>query len=277
MEATRPYRAEYTGVLFLIPILLIVLLWLYYMLPAGQDWMVFFRPATLAILRGESPYSIKDFHNAPWTLLPFIPLAVLPHRLGRLGLFLFGFLSFVYIAFRLKAKPPSLLLFLTSFPVVACLYGGGLDWLPMLSFVTPAPVSLLFAAMKPQVGIGVGLFWLIDAWLTGGIKRVVWDFVPVVVFLLGSFAHYGFWIGNSLGKWDCPVNAALFPYLIPIGLYLLYMRQKPAAMASCICFSPYHTYFGLSAPLVALFQYPRLMLIGWIVLWMYPLSRILLS
>lgn len=276
MEAAKPYRSVYTGALWLVPVLLGTILWLYYMLPAGQDWMEFFRPATLAMLHGESPYSIKNFHNAPWTLLPFFPLAVLPHRLGRLGLFLFGFSSFVYIAFKLKAKPPSLLLFLTSFPVVACLYGGGLDWMPMLSFVTPAPVSLLFAAMKPQVGIGIGFFWLIDAWLEGGIKRVARDFLPIVILLLLSFAHYGFWIGTSLGKWDSPVNAAFFPYLIPIGLYLLYTRQKPAAMASCICLSPYYTFFGLSAPLVVLFQHPRLMLIGWIVLWIYPLSRILL-
>jgi hypothetical protein len=146
----------------------------------------------------------------------------------------------------------------------------------MLSFITPAPISLIFAAMKPQVGIGIAIFWFFEAWRMGGVREVLKTFAPVT-FLLGiSFAMYGFWVLTYSGKWNTPVNVSLFPYLLPLGIYMLYVKQKQAAMASCICLSPYYTFFGLSAPLVALFQYPRLMFIGWAVLWLYPLLRILI-
>jgi hypothetical protein len=248
---------------------------LYSNLPVGQDWIQFFRPATLSILRGESPYKIKDFNNAPWTLLPFIPFVLLPYRIGRLGVFLLGFLAFAYVAYKLKAKPVSALMFMTSFPVIACLYGGGLDWMPMISFVTPAPIALIFAAMKPQVGIGIGFYWLIESWQRGGIKLIVKQFYPVSLLFLISFALYGFWVMTSVGKWNNPVNISLFPYLVIIGIYLLYTRQKRAAMASSVCFAPYFTFFSLSAPLVALFEHPRLLFAVWLMLWAYPLLKAL--
>lgn len=263
-------------VIILIPTILIALWILYTNLPIGQDWIEFFRPATLTMLDGDSPYTIKDFNNAPWTLIPFIPFALMPYRLGRLGVWLLGFVSFAYIPYKLKAKPISVLLFITSYPVVTCLYGAGLDWMPMLSFVLPAPVSLIFAAMKPQVGVGIGLYWLIESWHTGGIKLVIKNFLPVSLLLASSFVIYGFWVSTYSEKWISPVNISIFPYLIPLGIYLLYTRQKPAAMASCVCFSPYFTFFSLSAPLVALFEHPRLMFLAWIVMWAFPLAPFLI-
>src|SRR5215208_5203077 len=53
---------------------------LYDSVPVEQDWVQFFRPVTLAMLHGQNPYSIQDFHNAPWTLIPFIPLALMPDK-----------------------------------------------------------------------------------------------------------------------------------------------------------------------------------------------------
>ena len=268
--AGRISRLRIVLLLVLLPVLLYLL---YENLPIGQDWYEFFQPAAVALLHGQSPYAIKNFHNAPWTLLPFIPFALLPYRLGRLGIFVLGFAGFAHVAQSLKAKPVSMILFMTSFPVLACLYGGGLDWLPMLSFVMPAPVALIFAAMKPQIGFGIALFFLFESWQAGGIKQVIRTFLPVSILLFVSFALYGFWVSTIAGKWNNPVNISLFPYLLPLGVYLLYTRQKHAAMASSICFAPYFTFFTLAAPLAALLERPRLMFLAWVITWIFPIAK----
>lgn len=253
---------------------------IYYGVPIGQDWVQFFRPATLAFVHGQNPYDVRDFNNAPWTLIPFIPFAVMPTRLGSAGFFLLGFASFLYIAYKLGAKPIGVILFITSYPVISCLNGGGIDWLPMLSFVTPAPVSLIFAAMKPQIGIGIAIYWLVESWRAGGIRTVVKNFLPVTVLLAFSFAIYGFWIMTFLNKAQVTVNTvnvSLFPYLLPVGVYLLWVairrRNSRPAMAAGPFFAPYHTLFSLAAPLVALLDFPYLLAIASAVTWMHGVIR----
>ncbi|HLO18659.1 MAG TPA: hypothetical protein VK206_27760 [Anaerolineales bacterium] len=236
---------------------------LYYNVSVGQDWFQFFRPATLALVHGQNPYDIRDFNNAPWTLIPFIPFVLLPYQIGRVGFFLLSFICFIYIPYKLGAKPVSLILFVTSYPVISCLNGGGIEWLPMLSFVTPAPVSLIFAAMKPQIGIGMALYWLFESWRLGGIRMIVKNFLPVTLMLLVSFVLYGFWILTFVGKSENIVNMSLFPYTVPVGLYLLWaaisQRHPQPAMAASPFFAPYHTLFTLAGPLVALLDYPKLL------------------
>ena len=257
----------------LILLILIALPLLYYSIPIGQDWIEFFRPATLALIHGQNPYDIRDFHNAPWTLIPFIPFALMPYQLGRAGLFLLGFGCFLFVALRLKAKPVSVILFVTSYPVISCLNGGGIDWLPMLSFVTPAPISLIFAAMKPQIGIGIGLYWLFESWRMGGIRTVLKNFLPVTILLLVSFALYGFWILTFIGKSQNAVNMSLFPYSVPLALYMLWVsitkQHTKLAMAAGPFLAPYHTLFSLAAPLVAFFDYPKLLALVSACLWVH--------
>ena len=52
--------------LILVLLILVALPSLYYSVSVGQDWYQFYRPATLALLHGQNPYGIHDFHNAPW-------------------------------------------------------------------------------------------------------------------------------------------------------------------------------------------------------------------
>jgi hypothetical protein len=252
---------------------------LYYSVPIGQDWIQFFRPATLSLIHGQNPYAIQDFHNAPWTLIPFIPFALMPEKAGRAGFFLLNFIGFFYTAYKLGAKPISLILFMTSYPVINCLNGGGIDWLPMLSFVTPAPVSLIFAAMKPQVGIGMGVYWLFESWRVGRVRTIVRNFLPVTLMLCASFALYGFWILTFVGKSQNSVNMSLFPYSVPLGLYLLWVaitqRRARPAMAAGPFLAPYHTLFTLAAPLVALLDHPKLLAIVSACLWIHGIVRVL--
>jgi hypothetical protein len=257
--------------LILILMILVALPSLYYSVSVGQDWYQFYRPATLALIQGQNPYDIRDFHNAPWALIPFIPFALVPYQLGRVGFFLLSLAGFFYIPYKLGAKPISVILFVTSYPVISCLNGGGIEWLPMLAFVTPAPVSLIFAAIKPQIGIGIGVYWLFESWRSGGVRTVIKNFLPVTLMLGASFFFYGFWVLTFMGKTQNVVNISIFPYLVPIGLYLLWtaIKQRHArpAMAAGPFFAPYHTLFSLAAPLIVLLEHPKLFVVISAFLW----------
>lgn len=268
IAATFSHRSK---TLVLIILLLAILPALYYNVSVGQDWYQFYRPATLALLHGQNPYDVPAFNNAPWALIPFIPFAVLPYQMGRVGFFLLSLAGFFYIPYKLGAKSVSMVLFVTSYPVISCLNGGGIEWLPMLAFVTPAPISLIFAAIKPQVGIGIALYWLFESWRMGGIRTVIKKFLPVTLLLSASFLLYGFWVMTFRGKSQDVANISIFPYLVPVGLYLIWRaiieRRARPAMASGPFFAPYHTLFSLAVPLVALFERPRLFAVISVLLW----------
>lgn len=257
--------------LFLLLILVVRLLYDY--LPVGQDWIEHYRPAALAMLHEQSPYDLRGFNHAPWTLLPLIPFALLPFQVGRVGYFILSFTCFALVAHMMKAKPVSVVIFLTSFPVVACLYEGGIEWLAMLAFVMPPSFCFIFAAMMPQVGIGISLFWLVFAWEFGGLRFVLRHVTPVLILLVASFALYGFWPLSFFEVGESFYNVALFPYLIPLGAYLILTRQyRPSAAASPFL-SPHFTMSTLAVPMVALFSKPKYLAMASAVTWMYVLIK----
>lgn len=242
---------------------------LYLYLPIGLDWHNAYRPAALSMLHGESPYGMSEFgqafYNAPWALIPFLPFAVMPYQIGRVGVFIMGLIGFTIIAYKLKAPPISFLIFLTSAAVIGCLNNGNLDWLPMLGFILPARWGLIFAAMKPQIGIGAGIYWLFESYQEGGIRAVFKTFAPVSVLLLLSFWLYGFWFLEFSRLENNLNNMSLFPYSVPIGLYLVWAsiktRDLRPAMASSPLLAPYVTQFSYVAILAALLQKPKW---GWL-------------
>ncbi len=218
------------------------------------------------MFHGQSPYPY-GFYNAPWTLLPLMPFAFLPIRIGQICIFVLGLLAFGIIAYKLKARPLVFVLFLTSMPVISCLYNGGIDWLVMLSFVLPAPFSLMLAVTKPQLGVGIIIYWLFESWQVGGYREVIRNFAPVTLMLAVSFWLYGFWFLSYSDRLNTSFNFSIFPYLIPIGLYLLYSRRKNAAMAAGVCIAPYFTPGAIVTLIVALFDSPILFAIAWVVSW----------
>jgi hypothetical protein len=210
---------SYARILILAVTGLTFLVMLYAWLPAGDDWPTFFRPAVLLMIQGRSPYEANiGFYNPPWALLPLIPIALLPFQLGRLALFLISLGAFAYGARKLTSNLISILLLLTSAPVGFCLLGGNIDWLLMLAFVTPAPFSLILAAIKPQIGGGIAIYWLIVSWQQGGARRVLQNFMPVGLLLFASFLLYGFYPASYSQLSSVSWNAAPFPYLVPIGI-----------------------------------------------------------
>jgi hypothetical protein len=245
-------------------------------LPEGGDLAVF-RAAALNLLSGRSPYEF--IYNPPWVLLPFIPLSILPISMGRGIWFLVSIIVFAYAAYRSKANPITMLFFLLSPPVMKSLLDGNVDFMPLLGFVLPPQIGLFFIMIKPQIGIGVGMYWLIREWQSGGVKRVIHVFWPVSLALLLSFLIFGYWPS----RWgEMMINAqslnhSFWPSTIPIGFALIVasIRKKDIryAMGAGPCLSPYALLYAWSGAFLALSRSQYEMIAAVIGLWIVLLIR----
>lgn len=274
MESTlslSSWSAARKGII-LILLLLILLPFLYVSLPHGLDWHETYRPAALAVLHGQSPYTVEIYYAAPWAAWLLIPIAVLPTPLGQMLIFLAGVTAYVFILRRLNAPPASMLLFLSSAAVIGCLINGNIEWLALLGAVLPPPIGLIFLAIKPQVGFGLGVYWLVTTWRERGAQAVVVTFAPITLLLLLSFLLYGLWPlrFSQTVAWSTD-NVSLFPYGVALGLPILVQacrtREPRAALASGPFFSPYVIHFTWACMLVYLLQKPRLLLAAVLALW----------
>jgi hypothetical protein len=211
----------------------------YAYVPVGVDWAESFQPAALKLITGHSPYEVTSFFNAPWVLIPLIPFAVLPTHVGFALWFVTSFCLLAYLCHKFGANLYSLIAFLFSFPIVYNLFFGQIDALIAIGFLLPQPIGIFLLLAKPQIGIGVVIFWTITAWREGRLRRMIRLLLPVTLAFGISFLLYGAWylnVSSPIGKdWD----TAFWPKSIPIGLALLaYAIQKKSAGPS-IAASPF--------------------------------------
>lgn len=245
--------------------------------PPGIDWSETFRLSGLAVLQGKSPFIIEGFRYPPWAVLGVLPFAWLPEQTGRAAFLVASLLAFAYVPYRLGAKPLALGAYLVSPPVLHCLLNANIDWLPLLGFVLPPKIGLFFVLIKPQVGIGMAIYWFVDHLLHKGWRQTLNTFAPVSIALLASFVIFGFWplrFSDPVGFWW---NASLWPASIPVGLVLLVTairRRVPEfAMASSPCLSPYVLLHSWAGALVALSRLQVEMVVAVIGLWITVLVR----
>jgi hypothetical protein len=247
-------------------------------LPPGIDWRLTYRPSALALLAGRSPYSADvaptaPFFAAPWCLIPLLPLALLPEAVGRSILVLVTIAAFAYSAWRMGARLPVLIAFLLSPPVVHCVRNSNIEWMPVLGFVLPPQWGLFLVVIKPQVGVAVVVFWLVEAWRKGKVREVVRVFGPVSLAFAISFALFGFWpsrLSASLGLAQA-FNTSLWPASIPVGLALLVTSIKTRkinyAMAASPCLSPYVLLHAWAGALVSIATLNAEMIVVVISMW----------
>ncbi len=211
----------------------------------GYDWIHTYRPAALAMAHGDSPYTVDIYFASPWAVIPLIPFAFLPEKLGNAAVFLIGLFAFAYIAYKLNPKPEVIVIFILSAPVVGCLIWGNIEWMPLLGLVLPAPIGLIFAAIKPQVGIGLILYWFFHLMKTQGLIGTVKAFLPVTIITLLSFLLYGFWplrFQDTLALSDnstAQYNITLWPYGIFAGIWLVYKALQHQKGETAIAASPF--------------------------------------
>ena len=252
------------------------LVWAFYtFLPAGfgGDWGLSFRPAALNLIKGDTPYHISTggVLNPPWIIAMLVPLAVLPEKLGWAILCLVNLFAFGFVAYKLGAKPLSLLFLLFSMPFLHLLNQGQIDGLIVLGYILPRPIGLFLILGKPQIGIGVAFFWLIEAYREKKLKGVVLTFLPVTLAYLLSFVIYGPYIfsgTNVVGQfWDYNI----WPIGIPIGLialkYAIQKRKQKYALMSVPFLTPYIGFHSYSAALLGLVDEPLDILLASVGTW----------
>jgi hypothetical protein len=216
--------------------------------PPAVDWRISFRPAALTLLSGQSPYDKVYIIHEPWALLMLAPFALLPENVGRVMLLFCGLISYTFIAHRLGAKPIAILFLLISPVVMHMLLNGNIDWLASFGFILPPQIGLFFIAIKPQIGIAVAPFWLVEAWREGGWRQVLTTFVLFTVVRLLSFAIFGLWPLGATEVTGVYFNASLWPLSIPVGLALfvtaIRKRKIEYVMAASSCLSPYALFYS---------------------------------
>jgi hypothetical protein len=200
----------------------------------GIDWQSI-RPASLAIVAGESPYGAWYF-NPPWLAAMLIPLALLPFQASAALMFAINISAFMAIFARLRIYPVLALILLLI--VFRSAFFGNVEGLVLLGAIMPPWIGLFLVLIKPQVGIGIALYWLWFAWKD---KRILRTFGPVIFALSLSFIIYGNWLQSNITAQSW--NASIFPYGVPFGLLLLWISCKTrnigGAIAAGVLFSPY--------------------------------------
>ncbi len=271
---TRILRLSLVALLAVIAVLVASLY-----LPPGRDWHNY-RGASVALLSGKSPFSAPFFFAPPWILLPLVPFAVLPERIGRAVLFLVSLSAFAYTAYRFGAKPLGIAVFLLSPPVIHCLLNANMEWLPLLGFTLPPELGLPLVMTKPQTGFAVALFWIVEAWRESGIRGVVRISWPLVALFLASCVLFGFWPARSPDILPLAegFNASLWPISIPVGLALvtasIRRREMKYAMGASPCLSPYVLFHTWVAALVPLASSTAELIAAVVGLWILVLIRL---
>jgi len=250
--------------------------------PPAIDWREVYRPATLALASGQSPYTVAQFYNPPWALIPLMPIAALPDWLARPALFVVGLAGYAVALRRLGAGRVSSAAFILSPFVIHDLIDGNIDWMPLLGMTIPNALGVMLLLTKPQMGAVVALSWLVNGIRDGGLSKAVRVFTPAAVVFLLSIAMFGAWPLAALGLRSAPsavvdsaypysTNQSLWPWSILPGLALAawscLKRNDAGAFASAPMLSPRVTFHSWSAALILFVRTPRAMVVVVVSAW----------
>ena len=240
----------------------------------GIDWRLTFYPAVRLMLAGQNPYGITTLHNPFWALFPLVPFALLGERAGSVAYLIFTIFTYGFVAYKLKARPVALTAFMVSLPVLYAMGMQNIDTFVLWGYILPPPIGLFLVLMKPQMGIGISVYWAYLAWRQGGWKKLLLTFAPVGAAFAVSFALFGNWLAQTsedvvVSKW----NASLWPWSIPLGLGLLYFairyNNEKAAVSSSPLLSPYLAAHSWSVAFIGLLESDWLMTIASAGVWIF--------
>jgi len=229
-------------------IFLVVAVWLASYLPTA-DWYNTYDPAARGIFSGRSPYEQPLYLNPPWAVLLLIPFVLFPPMLARGLVLVASVVALIYTAWRLRANMLAIIALLLSPTAVGSLLAGNLDAFVQLGMFLPPAWGLLVLMIKPQVGVGVAVYYFIDTWRENKdkVKALLRTFVPVALAYIVAAIIFPVWIERMVNKPANIWNRSIFPYGVPIGLFFLYLaiRHRNAffAMAATPFFAPYLTFY----------------------------------
>jgi hypothetical protein len=218
---------------------------IFYLLPMSYDWNMFQRAVNF-LLAGKSPYLSPRFSNPAWILIPLIPFALLPAKLGSALISACVYFGFGFTAYKMGAKPLALVALALSAPIFCEAQAANINWLVSLGLLMPPQIGLFFLLAKPQVGGIAALFILIEIWRDSGFRKAFWTFAPVMVAFALSLVLYGPWLLQGIGLVDTNPDTSTWPKMIPVGLALLALalrkREVKFAILSSPFLAPYSTF-----------------------------------
>lgn len=241
---------------------------------SGIDWEYAFRPAALALLRFESPFTITPFYSVPWVLLPLLPFAILPEWVGRFFVQIIGLIAYAYLANHFTSRKSEVIIFMLSPMVLQNLFYANIDSLALLGLILPPVYGLFFVFVKPQIGLGIALYWLYEAILE---KRAIRTFAPFACALLLTFLLFGLWplrfnqllsINASIGV----INTSLFPWSLPLGIFFILAAWRKSdqrfAIAASPFLSPHVMFYSWAVCLLPILSSKKWFYLGWAISWL---------
>jgi hypothetical protein len=254
--------AKNRRLILLIPFLILLLgVAVYYasFLPTA-DWYVTFDPAARGIFTGHSPYEMRGFSNPPWAVLLLLPFIIFPPLVAHGLFFVASALALIYLTWRLNTPLLAVVAFLLSPTAIGALLVGNLDPFVYLGMLLPPVWGLFVLLIKPQIGIGVAIYYLFEAWRQDRFFGVVRIFLPVAIAFLLSALIFPVFVHILITKSGVdPWNRSMFPYGLPLALFLLWLavrRRNPyIALAASAFLTPYLTFYSyLAIQLAALHE-----------------------
>jgi hypothetical protein len=210
--------------------------------PVGIDWQTW-NITTISDI--QSPYSMHDFTGMPFAFF-VLPHALLQVSLGNAINLTLNIMVMVLVARKYAGAQwhIAIAIAMTSPMFANLLMSNNIDWIPLAAFLVDDWLAYPLLAMKPQVLAGAAIIRF---------KRnpYVVRLLPLFAMLIMSVLLWGAWwqhLGNGLTA--LPWNFAPFPYMIPMGVYLLWFAWKQddeiIAAASTGFFVPYFAPYSLA-------------------------------
>ena len=224
----------------------IVAVWMASYVP-NAVWFATFDPAARGLFQGRLPYEQQFFMTPPWAILALVPFVMFPPNFARGLVLVAGLGVLIYTAWRLHAPKIAMIALLISPTAIGSFLAGNLDPLVLLGIFLPPLWGLFFLMIKPQVGIGVAIYYLTQTWQSNKWIGIIRTFSPIFLAYLISGILFPVWINRMISKPSDVWNRSIFPYGIPLGLFFLWLAVKRRnaffALAAAPFLSPYLTFY----------------------------------
>lgn len=242
----------------------------FYAIPSADG--IIFRSAAHSMIKGNSPY-IEGFFNPPWALLPVIPLLIFPDKIADGILVTLNALCIFAVAYKLGARGLLLLVILFSPCVIVEMWSANNTGIVLLGIIMPPQAGLFFLLIKPQIGLPIAVFWLVESWRSGKVKDVIRVFSPVTIAFFISFLLYGLWPLKVTLPTNAYWNMSVWPAGIPIGLVLLITsfrnRDIRYSMLAAPFLTPYLAFHGYTIALIGLLPSITNTAVGFFGMWLF--------
>lgn len=249
----------------------------------GWDWTEYYYPALQLLLDGESPYQPLPYYtpgdplphriyHPPWLLVPLAPLALLPVHVGEVIILVLSYAAVCATVAVLRDDRLGTFLLLSNPLVIQGCLTGNVDSFVGLGLVTSPRVGIYLLSLKPQLGWGAIVYYVLTAFRARGLQKVIsvtWPMAAIVA--LSFLPPFGFWPAKMLEATEQSTNASL-PFgiglLVGVGLLAWGIARKDLlpAFAGGFIAAPYHAAHSWYVLLLSI-RPARLQFVLWLLSW----------